>query len=78
MRVRISSDEWILNLQSDRRLHVNSSPDAEQLIEYVAAEVRLQITRAKLRWEPALDAPGYYRLRANLPCSPPIFDWLLN
>jgi hypothetical protein len=78
MRVRISRDEWIFNLQLDRRLHLNSSPDAEQLIDSIAAEVRLHITGLKLRWEPATENPGYYRIRATIPCSRSIYDWLFN
>ena len=78
MRVRISRDEWIFNLQVDRRLHLNSSPEAGQLIELVAAEVRLRITGLELRWEPANENPGYYRIRATIPCSRSIYDWLFN
>lgn len=78
MTVRISRDEWIFNLRLDRRLHLNCSPDVEQLIDHVAAEVRSQIAGLKLRWEQANENPGYYRIRGTIPCPRSTYDWLFN
>jgi len=76
--MRIPSDTWKYDLPPDRVMHLDRAPDGLDLLFHVADEIQARADPLRFVWEPACEKAGYYRARALIPCSPSLFDWMLN
>ena len=78
MSVRIPSNIWKYDLPQDRTTHLDAAPDGPDLIAHLLTELRSNIDRVWFEWQPAIERPGYFRTRAFIPCSPSLYDWIIN
>jgi hypothetical protein len=78
----VSQQEWDLSKLPDavRRQRLLCPPSAECLISCLMAEAADSAEQGKicLKWEPALDKSGYFRINTQIPVTKNTFDLLFN
>jgi hypothetical protein len=77
--IRLSPSEWdITALSKVRQQRIHSTPGTGELIAQTREQARKRHHLAAADWQPADEAPGFFRTKVRIPITRDLFDWIFN
>jgi hypothetical protein len=77
--IKLTPDIWNIDaLPIGRQQRINNSPAGAVLITKAAEQARAPEAPIPVGWEPAIEAPGFFRVKARIGVSEELFDWIFN